>query len=49
MATFLCYLITFTEILLGAFEVKWQEIIYKNNVLLNTKALNLSIKRKLNL
>lgn len=49
MATFLCYLITFTEILLGAFEVKWQEIIYKNNVLLNTKALNLSIKRKPNL
>lgn len=49
MATFLCYLITFTEILLGTFEVKWQEIIYKNNVLLNTKALNLSIKRKPNL
>lgn len=29
MATFLCYLITFTEILLGAFEIKWQGIIYK--------------------
>lgn len=44
MATFLCYLITFTEILSGAFEVKWQEIIYKNNVLLNTETLNLSVK-----